>query len=411
MQSRFPGIPLNETSVSPPKEHFNLGQVLTIAGGHFVHDTFTAFLNPLLPLIIKKLNLSLALTGSLTLYSRLPSLLNPFIGLWADRIDLRLLVVLAPAGTAVAMSLIGLAPSYALLALLLLATGLCSAALHVPGPVIVTRVSGQRTGTGMSVWMMGGELARMAGPLFAVALVSWWSLEGYYPVMLLGLLTSLILHFRFKEIAVRPQNHSRPTPLGQAWRSLRRLMLPLTALLLLRSFMRAALSTFLPIFVTSGGQSLWFGGTALAVVELAGALGALVSGTLSDRLDRRLVLLVALICAPLLMLLFLAVEGDGGLLPFLMLALTGFTSLSTTPVIMAMVQMYGQEHPATANGIYMAISFVIGAAAAPLVGWMGDVAGLHAAFFWSAILGLLAAPLVLTLPCVSPEAKILPGPG
>ena len=72
------------------EEQFNLGQVLTLAGGHLVHDTFGAFLNPLLPLIIEKLNLSLVLAGSLTLFSRLPSLLHPFIGLWADRIDLRL---------------------------------------------------------------------------------------------------------------------------------------------------------------------------------------------------------------------------------------------------------------------------------------------------------------------------------
>jgi len=379
-------------------DRFNSGQVLTIAGGHFVHDTFSAFLSPLLPKIIEKLSLSLTLAGSLSIYTRLPSLLNPFIGLWADRIDLRLMVILAPAGTAVAMSLIGLAPSYALLALLLLAAGFSSAALHVPGPVIVTRVSGQRIGAGMSFWMMAGELARTVGPLFAVAVVSWWTLEGYYPVMLLGFLTSLVLYFRFQGIAIQPQASSTPAPLGQTWRALRRLMLPLAAIALLRSFMRAALSIFLPVFITSTGQELWLGGAALAVVEFAGALGALAAGVLSDRIDRRLALLAALLCAPPLMLLFLAVEGMGGLWPFFVLALTGFAALSTTPVIMAMVQEYGREYPATANGIYMGISFLIGAAAAPLVGWVGDTAGLRTAFIWSAVVSLLAAPMVFLLP-------------
>jgi hypothetical protein len=40
--------------------------VLTAAGGHFVHDSFTSFLSPLLPLIIQKLGLSLTMAGDKT---------------------------------------------------------------------------------------------------------------------------------------------------------------------------------------------------------------------------------------------------------------------------------------------------------------------------------------------------------
>lgn len=380
------------------EEPFQLDQVLTLSGGHFIHDSFTAFLNPLLPLIVQKLNLTLALAGSLTMFLRFPSLLNPFIGLWADRIDLRLLVVLAPAGTAIAMSLIGLAPSYVILALLLLVAGFCSAALHVPGPVITSRVSGKRLGTGMSLWMMGGELARSVGPLVAVWVVAELTLEGYYPVMLVGILTSLVLFFRFKDLVLKPQHHTRPAPLGETFRALSKLMLPLAGIMLARTFMRAATSTFLPLFVTSTGADLVAGGQALAVVEFAGALGALAAGSFSDRFGRRWVLLLALIASPILMLLYLLVDGNEGLLPFVVLALIGFASLSTTPVIMALVQDYGRQYPATANGIYMAISFLIGAIGAPLVGWLGDVAGLEQAFFWSAILSIPAVPLVFLLP-------------
>jgi FSR family fosmidomycin resistance protein-like MFS transporter len=381
------------------KEEFNLGQVLTLAGGHLVHDTFGAFLNPLLPLIIEKLNLSLVLAGSLTLFSRLPSLLHPFIGLWADRIDLRLLVALAPAGSAIAMSLMGLAPNYAMLALLLLIAGLASAGLHVPGPVIVARVSGKRVGAGMSLWMMGGELARTVGPLFAVAAVSWWTLDGYYPIMVLGILTSFVLHFRLKEFDIKALTQHSAAPLSKSWGTLRRFIQPLALVILFRSFMRAALSTFLPTFMvmTSADSSLWFGGTTLAVVEFAGALGALIAGTLSDRINRRLVLFVAMLFGPLLMLLLLAVES-GGWLFFLLLALTGFVSLSTTPVIMAMVQDYGREYPATANGTYMGISFLFGALAAMLVGWAGDRVGLQVAFTWSAIVALVGAPFAFLIP-------------
>ena len=381
------------------EESFDTGKVLTVSGGHLVHDSFSSFLNPLLPLIIEKLNLSLTLAGSLGLYFRLPSLIHPLIGMLADRIDLRMLVIVAPAGTAAAMSLIGLAPNYAILALLLLAAGLFSAALHVPGPVIVSRVSGARTGLGMSMWMVAGELARTLGPLLAVAAVTWWTLEGYYPVMILGFLTSLILYYRFKGFTIHKASKSSQGSLREGWQAIARLMLPMTVLMLFRGFMRAALSTFLPVYMVSlsTDASLWAGGRALAVVEFAGALGALVAGTLSDRVSRRLVLLGALLGAPFLFLAFLAVDGEG-VLGTLLLALTGFTALSTTPVMMAMVQDHGRDQPATANGIYMGINFVIGAAAAPLVGYVGDAQNLSVAFTWSAIVAVVAAPLVFLLP-------------
>ncbi len=260
----------------------------------------------------------------------------------------------------------------------------------------------------MSLWMAGGELAGMIGPLFAVAAVSWLTLEGYYPVMLLGILTSAVLYTRFRRIPLHlHHSRSRPAALGDTWRALRRLMIPLAVIILLRSLMRAALTTFLPTFVTVSGQSLWAGGTALAAVEFAGALGALAAGTLSDRVDRRKVLLVAMLGGPLLLLLFLAIEvrGGGVVAELLVLGLTGFATLSTTPVLLAMVQEQVRDHPATANGLFMGISFVIGALGALLLGWIGDQVGLRTAFTWSALLSLGAAPAVLFLPARSSRSS------
>ncbi len=56
---------------------FQTGRVLTVAGGHLIHDIFTSFLPPLLPLIIQKLGLSLTLAGSLAAFQQFPGLINP----------------------------------------------------------------------------------------------------------------------------------------------------------------------------------------------------------------------------------------------------------------------------------------------------------------------------------------------
>jgi len=153
-------------------------KVMLISFAHFAHDVFSAFLAPLLPLIIEKLGLSLSMVALLDVIRRIPALFNPLFGLIAEKRDVKYFVILTPAITAISMSLIGLAPSYTFLIILILVSGISSALFHIPSPTMVKMASGDRTGTGMSYYMVGGELACTVGPLLATAGVSWWGLEG-----------------------------------------------------------------------------------------------------------------------------------------------------------------------------------------------------------------------------------------
>ncbi|MFZ0492784.1 MAG: MFS transporter, partial [Acidimicrobiia bacterium] len=118
------------------------GRLATLAGGHAVHDTFTAFLPPLLPRFVEKFALSNTAAGILSTFLQIPGLLQPVIGHLADRTTLRWIVVLGPGVTATAMSLLGWAPNYAVLALFLLVAGLSHAAFHATAPVAVGYLSG-----------------------------------------------------------------------------------------------------------------------------------------------------------------------------------------------------------------------------------------------------------------------------
>ena len=159
-----------ENNSSPNEEtgKFEDGQVLTIVGGHFVHDTYTAFVPTLLPLIIEKLSLTLTQAGTLAAIQQLPAVFNPFIGYLADRVSLRYFVILAPAITATTISSMGFAQDFYGLMVLLFITGISVAAFHAPAPAMVARISGARVGKGMSWFMAGGELGRTVGPLVAV---------------------------------------------------------------------------------------------------------------------------------------------------------------------------------------------------------------------------------------------------
>lgn len=380
---------------APANADFQTGQVATIAAGHVVQDSYTAFLAPLLPLLQTQLGVGYALAGSLAIFTQLPSVLNPFIGYLADRISVRYFVILAPAVTATVFTSLGLASSYAALAMLLLMGGIAIAAFHAPAPAMVARVSGQRVGTGMSIFMATGELARTIGPLMAVAGVTWFGLGGLWRMAAVGWLMSLILYLRLRRV---PASSHAPGSLAMDafWRQAWRVFPALIWLLGGRSLMVAALSTYLPIFMSNERQtSLWLAAAALTILQGAGVAGALAAGTLSDRWGRRRVLLVVTVAAPFLLLAF--IYSPAWLAVPLLIAL-GLTSLSTQPVVLALVQDQFPHNRAFANGVNLAITFLLQAVAIWAVGALADRFGLTLAYAVSALLALVSIPSVFLLP-------------
>lgn len=373
---------------------FRTGGVLLVSFCHFIHDVYSSFLSPLLPLLIEKFSLSLARAGLLSTVLQLPAILNPLIGIWADRISVRWFIILAPSMTALPMSLIGLAPSYAMLLIMLFITGISVSLFHVPSPVMVAKLSGDYKGRGMALYMTGGELARAIGPLVAVGAVSLLGLEGYYPIMVFGLAASFWLFLKFKDENIR-QKSRHTVSLKGTWRQVGHVMRPLIGILCARGFMHASVTTFLPTYIASRTGNLWLAGISLTLVEGAGVAGVLAAGSLSDKLGRRRMLLLSLVTAPFMLLGFVWLDGW---LRYAMLIFTGLTLLSTTPVMLALVQEHSSSSPAAANGILMMALFLARSSIVVIVGLMGDAIGLEATYICCSVLGMVSIPFIMMLP-------------
>lgn len=377
---------------------FQTSKVISISFAHLIHDIYSSFLAPILPLIIEKLSLSYSMAGLLTIFQRIPSLFNPLIGLIADKAPIRYFIILTPAITAISMSLLGVAPNFIILSLLLFVMGLSAAFFHVPAPVLIKQLSGTRIGKGMSYYMLGGEIARTTGPLIILGAVSIWGLEGTYKLIPFALLATIILFYKLKNIDI--QRSSKEEKKGFNVKSTLIKTLPIFSLIagitFFRSAMKAALTTFLPTYLTLGqDESLWIGGVSLSILELAGAAGTLVGGSISDKIGRKTTLIISAIVTPVLLFVFVY---QSGFAMFLILILTGFFMFATSPVLLAIVQEISAERPAFVNGIYMTINFVIGAVTIYFVGFLSDIYGLDLTYKISAIVALGAIPFVFMLP-------------
>jgi len=383
------------TSLEVEKEEdsrFQMDRVLTIISAHFIHDTYSAFLAPLLPNLIEKLSLSYTQAGSLSAITQLPSLLNPIIGYLDDKVNLRIFVVLAPAISATTMSCLGFAPNYLTLVILLFITGMSIAAFHAPSPAMIARASGSHVGRGMSLYMAAGELGRTVGPLLASWGLLTFTFGRMFPIAIPGWLASLAIFIRFKGIPVHVE---KQTGFREVLPTARRLFLPLIGIIFFRSFLITGLGVYLPTLLEGEGASIWKAGSTLAIYQFAGVVGAILGGTISDRLGRKPVLFTVSLLAPIMVLGFLTTSGW---LTIPVLILAGLFGLSSQPIMLAIVQDHLPTHRSIGNGFFMAISFICLSAAAVGIGMLGDRVGLRQAFLWTAISGLLVPPLVFLMP-------------
>lgn len=352
---------------------------LAVATAHGVNDAYSAFLHPLLPRIMDRLGLSVALAATLAMtLSLAASLLQPVMGHLADRYGARLFVIIGPLLSGVFLSLIGLAPSFAVLVVLLALGGLGSAAFHPPGASMAAGAV-QRGGGGarLSVFSFGGAAGYAAGPLIAVALVGWRGLEGMWVAMVPALLLAPVLYRALPPVGVRvPTEGAAPVQ-----RMLPLLRGPLGLVFLISAvaaFVQRVYLTMQPIANADAGGSETAGALMLSVYLGAQAVGSLTGGTLADRLDRRVLLftLTALSLPAHLLAFGLPPAGPGAIA---MTVLAGFLNMAVLPPIVLTAQQLVPGRAAASSGIVMGLAWATGSIGVFGTGALGDIVGARGA--------------------------------
>ncbi|MGH2348337.1 MAG: MFS transporter, partial [bacterium] len=185
---RVPAIPRSRAP------GFDLRTLSLTTAAHFLNDLHYAFLAPLLPLVVAKFNLSLTLAGLLaSILNASSAMSQPIFGAFADQMRRRIFVVLGPTLTVTAMGLVGLAPSYETLIVVLLIAGTGTSSFHPQGASTAGYASGARKGTGLSLFVAGGELGFALGPLWIALVVSVYGLGATWVAAVPGLVACAVL--------------------------------------------------------------------------------------------------------------------------------------------------------------------------------------------------------------------------
>jgi MFS family permease len=163
---------------------------------------------------------------------------------------------------------------------------------------------------------------------------------------------------------------------------------------------------FTPAYALDLGFSLQAGAYVMTARALAGALGKVVFGSLSDRIDRRWLLAGMFLASAILLELFLRSRNAW---EFALLGgAVGFMSAPLLPLQQVVIgAVFGRDAYAQVQGLLSLFRLPLGLAAAPLFGFVLDSTGGDYALGFRIFVGAFVASAVL-LPLVrvpAPEAR------
>jgi MFS transporter, FSR family, fosmidomycin resistance protein len=372
--------------------------VLLMASAHFMVDGYGNIYAPLLPLLIPKLHLSLALAGTLTmLYQMAASVAQVGFGHLADRWRPRVLVMVGPVVAVTVLSFIGVAPTVPILAAVLIVGGLGAAAFHPPAAALAHRLGGSHRGLAMSVHITGGTLGFAMGPLIFAPAAQHFGLQWTPLLAVPGL---IVIAFFLTRVPPIELHHESIAGFG-ALRPYARPLTILYVIVVLRTLTSLAFATFVPVMLTRRGMSVGQAGAIAAAYLFASGAGGFFGGPAADRFGPRKVIAWSLVLsAPFL----LAAPVLSGWLFIVTLAIGGFFLQSTLPVNVVFGQALAPISAATVSSLMMGFAWGMGGFSVPVVGAIADRYGIEPTLVGLAFIPLAAAAIAMLLPPRAPAA-------
>jgi FSR family fosmidomycin resistance protein-like MFS transporter len=367
--------------------------IFKIASTHVVVDAYTNIFAPLLPLLIPRLNLSLAAAGTLAMCFQMANSVSQLgFGALADRWRPRVLVIGGPLLAVIMLSFIGWSTSAVTLGIILVLGGFGGAAFHPPAAALVYRLADHRKGLAMSTHLSGGSLGFSAAPVMFAPFIAAMGLH-WSPVIMIPGLIALSWTLRQVPPMELPPAHERST-----WATLRPAAVPLALLyftIVLRTATTYGFMTFAPTLLTRQGLSVAEASTSVTIYLFASGIGGFIGGPLADRVGARRVILWTLLAS----VPFMALAPRLPPLGFtVMLAIGGLLLQSTLPISVTFAQTFVKGGAATVSSLMMGFAWGMGSLFVPAIGAAADSYGIESTLQVMALVPLVAAALASMLP-------------
>jgi FSR family fosmidomycin resistance protein-like MFS transporter len=387
------------------------GVIIAISVCHLLNDMMQSLLSAIYPNLKTQFGLTFVQIGLVTLaYQTTASLLQPLVGLYADR---RPAPLALPGGTL--FSLAGLltlsqAHSYPVLILGACLLGVGSSVFHPESSRVARMAAGGRHGLAQSLFQVGGNAGSAIGPLAAALVVVRWGQSSLAAFALLSLLSGAILwnvgmwykHHGLGRLAAGRAAQARAA-IHLPPRSARHGIIVLLVLVFSKYVYLASLTSYYTFYLIHRFHvSVQNAQMHLFVFLSAVAVGTIIGGPIGDRFGRRYVIWFSILGAfPVPFLLPMANLYWTGPLTVAI----GLILASAFPAIVVFAQELVPGKVGMVSGLFFGFSFGMAGLGAAALGWLADQTSIETVYRVCAYLPLIGI-LAGRLPKIEPRMTV-----
>lgn len=364
---------------------------------HFTGDFYSSFINPLFPVFVDNLDLTLTQVGIIAGTMRLLAfIIQPTVGYLADRYQTRVFIFIGLSLPVVFIPLSGIASNFWTLLFCVALGSVGSAMFHPSVTGMVPLYAGRKASFSMSIFNTGGTLAFGLGPLFITWYVASFGLTAMPATMIAGFLVLVYL----LRVIPKPQSEGMKRSgfwgtlkesLGDAWKIIALIWL----VMFLRAVVGQAFLTFMPVLFVQKGFSVVSAGTIYALFLVSGTLSGLLSGLISDRIGFKPVFLFTFLFMTPALWLLMQLNGNW---IYLGAALAGSFVLAPLPLGVTMAQTLAPKGRSMVASLMMGFAFGLGGAIAPIIGKLADTYTIRPVLTVMACIPLFIVPIIMLFP-------------
>lgn len=361
---------------------------------HLLNDMMQSVIPAVYPLLKEKFGFSFSQIGIITLvFQMTSSLLQPFIGLNADRHPRPYSLAVGMCFTLVGLLTLAVAPGFVPILLAVGLIGCGSSVFHPESSRVAQLASGGRKGLAQSIFQVGGNAGGAMGPLLAALVVipfgqpsiGWFALAAVLAILILVKIGNWY-RLRLTITAGRPAAAAAP-PHHLAKRKIHMAMGILGVLVFSKYFYIASMTNYFTFFlIEKFGISVQGSQYCLFAFLGASAAGTLAGGPLGDRFGRKYVIWGSILgAAPFTLLLPYA-----NLFCTIVLAIIiGLVISSAFSAILVYATDLMPDKVGMVAGIFFGLMFGLGGIGSAFFGWLADSTSIEFIFRISTLLPLL----------------------
>lgn len=364
--------------------------ILGLSAAHLVTDLYTPVLPAILPLLILEHGYPYFWAGLIvTVYQLSSSLTQPFVGWFYDKKGYTIRISYTVFLSAFFISLIGIINNYSVILIFAALGALGHAFFHPSALGTVSKLAKDSArGRLTSYFVVGGNLGFAIGPIAAGIVVGLFGLPGLVVLIIPGLFTAGILHWILPPPAPLSPEVVTDNMAVSSKNTKKSAIVILVIGSALRSWAIFASIAYLPTYLTQLGANVVNANLQVSGMLLAGVVGQIVGGTLSDRYGRKEYTLAGLSFAIIPFVVFL---NTSGMIASIALLIFGFCLWSTFSVTVAMAHELMPTNVGLVSGLMLGLAVGAGGVGVAVIGYIAD----HSSLFFA--LSLLVVPIIAAI--------------